>query len=950
METSTVNISTAGSVTHDFPLWHQYLLVGISIALQKAVEYPLLDLVQTLNIQFAFISKTRISYMEEREVIAALELDYPAWVATGPCGAARHSSDGKDRNHLVQIKIAVNVLFYVNITVLQQMMAYVHPDSNTSCVVMATGDWKIKYKKCGTGGKYYHLIEHHVAYIDIRYNEMNDTVFVAFMYQVTDAEAVNNKYFLPDFIGLSTDPNVPFSSTTEALEYKGRRLVLWTFSSLIVLRTVSVYSHYHCRGVVVGHNKASVTIWDGTEITFITVSGIFSDLTMLHYAELCGDDHKLVGETKEFVASGSIGSLTIGLDYRNTTPFLLYMYIYSQDFVCTLPLCTYVETALPTPQALSPHESFFVVLANTSQVHRHLIYSRSERQYPVLIVNKVAYESSVPFNTSTCRLGSLHIDVPGYIKTMTFCSDVQLRFLLKSATFGGIHFTRFAYFVIKNYGQFGRISINYTLSLSHCEGIINICDKIPAPTDVYRYENVDLEESMVTRKKYSCLVIYNFPSDTLYEATECHFLAKSTYLYDRNNLTLHLSDTVQGQRHPLCDSSVVVSVDDWKMRQEEQVMLSSPIKYETVDFWYKLTLFSNCPAMGSYMQLYLEDASSGCDVKRTIAKVLPLNELMLYCGITEIPGVKGNPPSQTWILELTRSSYATDFRKRCCRMSVSIDPLAPSTCSLSDAMASVVFREVFLRNDSFVEMYFIWYYVYPSKNVSFAFFVRGAAETQKIIISATFNGNSPCSLHGSDFGFIVKHQQFHSDTYVSPFLLAPILSFGEYYPINNISSASWWHACNKYRCYWYDTRDGVSWAQAEAVCRSKGGHLFSLNTENELEGLRDWAGTGISRNFSRYNTRNIYYRAEIFKKRLVFLGLQMDHKVTIIQDSSCNNSVRSDIKQFKDQHASRLHSQTDFFGGRGSLNLLCTDFPSLLLIGRYTTQKVNLRIFVNIWT
>ncbi len=163
----------------------------------------------------------------------------------------------------------------------------------------------------------------------------------------------------------------------------------------------------------------------------------------------------------------------------------------------------------------------------------------------------------------------------------------------------------------------------------------------------------------------------------------------------------------------------------------------------------------------------------------------------------------------------------------------------------------------------------------------------------KIIIFPLLTVNSSCLPHGSNFGFNMIHQQFHFDTYMNPFLLAPTyFSFGEYYAIANNRSASWWHACNRYRCYSYDTPAGSSWVQPEAVCSSKGGHLLSLNTENELESLRDWAGTGISQNGFRYSTHNVYYRAEIFKKRLIFLGLKMEQKVTFLSDSYFSNSTR----------------------------------------------------------
>ncbi len=79
------------------------------------------------------------------------------------------------------------------------------------------------------------------------------TLFVAFVYQVTDAGAMNNKYFLPEIISLGMDPNWVFSAF-EALRYKGRELLLW--NALDVLHMAFVYSRYSCPWIV-GQNKVS---------------------------------------------------------------------------------------------------------------------------------------------------------------------------------------------------------------------------------------------------------------------------------------------------------------------------------------------------------------------------------------------------------------------------------------------------------------------------------------------------------------------------------------------------------------------------------------------------------------------------------------------------------------------------------------------------------------------
>ncbi len=162
-----------------------------------------------------------------------------------------------------------------------------------------------------------------------------------------------------------------------------------------------------------------------------------------------------------------------------------------------------------------------------------------------------------------------------------------------------------------------------------------------------------------------------------------------------------------------------------------------------------------------------------CDEMRNIREILPLNELILYCGLTAVAGVKTS--LDNWIFVLTRTSYATDFRKRCCRTSVNVYPIYDN-CSLGDMLDAVVFREIFLVNKSLVDSYSARYRFHPRNNVSFDFTVWGSQESQYIMISPEITGRTTCLLHSKNFGFIIKHQQLHFETHVNPFLLAPVSS------------------------------------------------------------------------------------------------------------------------------------------------------------------------------
>ncbi len=862
----------SGHIAQDpgLPLWHKYLLLGMTVALNKT-DHPQHAFMKTFHAMLEVMSRVERDYMSERTLENQSNLT-TLWHATGPCGVGSYSS-AKSEKDFRQIMVTVNKIFYINMTVLWQKMTFMQRNCSTSYVEIISGDFGDRHRKCGTGGKYFHLVKHYVAYISISYYEMKDNVSLAFVYQVINAEATDNAYTLPKFIFLHLSHTTTLLAA-EALQYQGRQYLLWTFNTFHFLYVVEVRIFYNCLQSLAESSGVLLEIWDGDETGFITGSGIEADLSVLHSVDLCNIEQAPFDNNGEIVASGSTGGITIGLEYALSALFFLRMQIAVQMFICTPDKCNEMHISI---NSRSTPSFFYALLEKGSRVYIHSFVSSELGLFPILNINNLTYERIIPVNTSTCGLGSIHLYIPQQDVSMTFCSATQIQFLKKMKVFGGIYFgNQVVFLIIKNHGRFGKVHLEYTLNLSPCVGINKLCQlishRISEP-----YGEVLFNGYSLFIENEACAILQTIPSDGA-NANNCTLIVMPMNPFYRNNLTIQLLETREDDvMHPACLSSVTVSVDMWKSMEKDNIILYSPGDYQNRDLWHKLSLFHKCPALGTYIQIMIRAVPIGCDEKRTINEVLPYNELILYCGLTAVTGVKTS--SNNWVFVLTRTSYATNFRDRCCRTSVNIYPIAVN-CSLVDMIDVVVFREVFLVNDSLVNSYSVRYIYSPRNNVSFDFTVQGSQETQYIMIFPQITGSTMCSIDSQKFGFIIKHHQVHFETHVSPFLLAPVLSFGEYYTVVNKSTETWWHGCTEFQCYWYEADIGsVTWNQAEAMCESRGGHILSLNTENELEGLRDWAGFGISPNFSRYNTRNIYYRAEIFKKNILFLGLRLSQKV-----------------------------------------------------------------------
>ncbi len=575
---SRIHLTSSVAQDAGLPLWHTYMLLGMTVPLNKTSEHPQHAFMQTFDAMLAVMSRMESEYISERVLENQSNLT-TLWHGTGPCGAGSYSSVKRERNFR-KIMVTVSEIFYINVTVLWQKMTYVHPNCSTSYVDIIPGDFGTRYRKCGTGGKYFNLIKHYVAYINISYYEMKDDVSVAFIYQVITAEGTDNIYALPNFISLHVR-HMATLLAAEALKYDLTQYFLWTFSTFHFLHyVVNSRIVYNCIQSLGRNGRVLLGVWDGDETGFITASGIQTELSVLQSVELCNNEERSVGYNGEIVATGSTGGITLGLEYELSARFWLRVQISSHDFRCTPNKCNFIYTSIVSNSIPS---FFHTVLENMQHVYIHGFASADGELYPVLIVNNLTYERFIPVNTSACPLGLIQIYMPQQLLSMTFCSDIQLEFLKKTKSFGGIHFAnKGVAIVIKNHGRFGKISLNYTLSLSPCVGINNLCQillqRIPDT-----YGRVVFNGYSFTIEKEACVILHAIPSDGM-NADNCTFIVRPKEPYYRTNVTIRSRETrEEGKIHPACISSLIVSVDIWKRKKKHHI-LYSPSDYQNLTF------------------------------------------------------------------------------------------------------------------------------------------------------------------------------------------------------------------------------------------------------------------------------------------------------------------------------------------------------------------------------
>ncbi len=240
---SRIHLTSSVAQDSELPLWHTYMLLGITVALKKTSEHPQHAFMKTFDAMLEVMSRIENEYISENALGDHSNLT-TLWHGTGPCGAGSYSSV-KRENNFRQIVVTVNEIFYINVTILWQKMTYIHRSCSTSYVDIIPGDLGTRYRKCGTGGKYFRLIKHNVAYININYYEMKDDVSVAFIYQVISAEGTDNIYALPNFILFEYGVHT-LLLTAEALKYDGTQYFLWTVSSYHILYVVNARILYNC--------------------------------------------------------------------------------------------------------------------------------------------------------------------------------------------------------------------------------------------------------------------------------------------------------------------------------------------------------------------------------------------------------------------------------------------------------------------------------------------------------------------------------------------------------------------------------------------------------------------------------------------------------------------------------------------------------------------------------
>ncbi len=875
---------TATAPSH--PLWFLYLAYALALPMSGHPQLwamGLGELLASLSVISSDLQRrcfTATEYLNDPE-----DSVWYSYQLSGPCGTV-HFHMSSQAPGIAHFYATANRYFHSNVTVLGQEglpSSHVQIHWSPPSEVVA-----------GTSGKYSHFLNSNIFMVEINSILAPDNVFLVFEYQIYDQGCVISNLAASEITVLGNGLAINFASLHVRAWNAVHKMYIWTMTfsnvySFVFAPVLDVYAT--CERKRTGDTW--IRVWEGEELVMPGASGFISGLTELISRKLCNisdlewDTKHLFPETaRGFQVQGTIGAITVGVDYRVST-FLDLIINFGRRILGSQEIhYKYMVTMLDSH--INPDINVNFVSSNITYMFYHTFYSAEGGLFPVLTVKHLEFVRRLNFRTSGCKLAAVSLfHVYFREDPVTLCSAVQISMLKKVGLSGlrGVYFSDgMGVLVVRTYGRVAHIHIQYTVELSRCRGLINPCDflvmQLPGPAprlvlggvvvtwfleypDIYR----------VTRNSEECLIIQVIPSDLLGRSRRPCTLQLLTHpTLIKAKLVVR---TVTGKSFhflPIsaCTPAIVLRQNAWKEFARYVVSNFRPSEtYEQIDMWHEIQITQPCPPIGKFYQLTLKDAEHMCNVTYTSA-LAPQNEMPLTCGVAEFTQL-ANGPLYHWMFFFRRSGIE-DFMLSCCWLVVEI-LFIPDGIGI---IFQVDFHENYMANNSNFESYPATYRKYPSKDrVSFTFSFQGTPNNPVLTISRL-----PKQLTAVSHAIrvVVRYQ---SRRIRSSLFQIPMLTFGHFHAISRENSIqSWWHACQGSRCYWYGNSPNLSWTEAENICQAKGGHLFTPNNKDEVRTIQYWATTGIIDNLKQFEHSH-KSRLELMRQRAIYIGLFFDDKLLV---------------------------------------------------------------------
>ncbi len=190
----------------------------------------------------------------------------------------------------------------------------------------------------------------------------------------------------------------------------------------------------------------------------------------------------------------------------------------------------------------------------------------------------------------------------------------------------------------------------------------------------------------------------------------------------------------------------------------------------------------------------------------------------------------------------------------------------------------VTVTDHYLSNNSFGETYPVERHMYPAGGkwdliLSFEGIWANHLVTIMPFLNTLYYNNETLR------GFVVNFYSNRLQTTIGSIFQLPDLTFNHSIPVmigNTVMS--WWHTCHASRCYWYQPSRRATWLQAEQTCLSKGGHLLSLNTEDEINTIIHWITSGLL--VLHPEPKKVL--AEMMRENLIYIGMAHTAKVSAV--------------------------------------------------------------------
>ncbi len=648
----------------------------------------------------------------------------------------------------------------------------------------------------------------------------------------------------------------------------------------------------------------SVQIYDGP-YTVIQPPNWGTDLRVpiIGHLVACGESSRSQDITEKIMETrSSIGDLTLVIMTLESQAKTVYgnATLTAELIPCPGVFCTFKNTILADPPD-THHDPALYQRVIIQELHStrtviHFISTFNAAKFGRLVFLSINISDDY---ISDCAVNSIILTAHQLLGV--FCSRAMMSYLTSSIMQEeGIIFGEFCSIFFTGYRFGGKTSLTYSLSLSECSAIINLCENDlinPYGTDALgffamnsRLAQATNYDFILSRRPYHCVKLYGISSDSSVTIVQENKVCNVKIIRMDNTLftqiTVKVSDALLpiGSTHDK-ECSALVTVQKFigptgKMSEIEAIYPTLTKQFIAKDIF--LWASRGCPWIGSFFSVTITNPEDSCLPLKDNASIVPI---LTVCGSVEIGSAGFDyQADRQWVFNLEVFTSHEDTMRTCCYMDFTVEFPSSRTGDLMQLSVEVV--EFFKRNGSVGphNMSVMRYQYYPTADFQFVVSFEFRMKNGHIVTHSRglidcegqpcVGETSNVSYLNSNSIFNISYNRRYVDRLYSAIVIGPAFGLCSQSPI----PYTWWHSCDVHCYRFYRPHSPLSWTEASQYCEERGGHLITPHTGAEWTRLFKWSITGTQNGFEIPGFEA--YRAEIFNERLFFLGLRRNSPVS----------------------------------------------------------------------